>query len=385
MRPRYEQHHLKKYILPFFLCLLFAFPVSLFSERLTSTSLNTHRGLFVTVIQDPPVLSSKEEITKLIEFARSAHINILFVQIYRANKAWFASTVGDSAPYETNMKNLSEDPFALLIKEAHASGIQVHAWLNLLSLGNNADAKLLKKYGTDILTRNLKEKKILEDYKIDNQYFLEPGDLRVREELSNMVEEILRAYPDLDGVQFDYIRYPDKHPAYGYTKMNVERFKQASGLEWAEESSSVWKNWKRDQVSGLLELLVQKTRSLRPDIQISTTGLMPFNRAYHEGFQDWPSWLKNGLVDFVTLMCYIRTTPEFETYVSDAKNKTQDLQNVNLAIGAYELMKSPEIFAQQFELCEKAGSRACVIFHYGSLLENPALTNPLIGKVKRAA
>ncbi|MDD5217183.1 MAG: family 10 glycosylhydrolase [Candidatus Omnitrophica bacterium] len=330
------------------------------------------------MLQDPPVLSSRDEITRLIGFAKKAQIRTLFVQIYRANQAWFRSKVADSHPYEACLKSVSEDPFQLLIQQAHVSGIKVHAWLNMLSLSKNEEAPLLKKYGTEILTKNLKPKKSIGDYRIDDQYFLEPGDLRVREELANMVEEILRGYPDLDGIQFDYIRYPDKNPAYGYTKMNMDRFKKASGRQAIEDGSLIWNDWKRAQVTGFLQALVNKTRSIRPGIQISTTGCVPYSRAYHEAFQDWPSWLRSGLVDFVTLMCYIPTVPEFERYLDDAKIQAGDFfVKVNLAVGAYEMLDKPGTFAEQFRLCEDSGGGACVVFHYGSLLQNPALTEPL--------
>jgi len=101
------------------------------------------RALFVSVIQDPPVLSSRQDIKKLVDFAKRARVQLLFVQIYRANKSWFASKVADSEPYETCLKSVSEDPLGLLIEEAHASGIQVHAWLNLMSLSANEKAPLL--------------------------------------------------------------------------------------------------------------------------------------------------------------------------------------------------------------------------------------------------
>lgn len=340
------------------------------------------RGLFVSVIQNPPTLSSREEITKLIEFAKKAEIEVLFVQIYRSGKAWFPSGIADAAPYQVSLKQAGEDPFALLIKEAHVSGIQVHAWLNMLSLSTNQDAPLLKKYGTDILTRNRKEKKTLEDYKIDNQYFLEPGDLRVRQELSNMVEEILRAYPDLDGIQFDYIRYPDKNPAYGFTKINVARFKASTNLQTVDEESQAWKDWKRNQVTAFLNQLIQKTIAIRSDIQISTTGCMNYVRAYHEAFQDWAAWLNGGLIQFVTIMSYTKKTEDFEKYIAEAKSKTRDFKKVNIAIGAYEFLDSSKTFAKQFKLCEHSGGGACVVFHYGSLLENPALQDPLINGKK---
>lgn len=262
----------------------------------------------------------------------------------------------------------------LLIRLAHARGIRVHAWINLLSLGTNKDALILRKYGVSILTRNLKPKKSIEDYKIDDQYFLEPGDLWVRFELAGLVAEIVARYPGLDGIQFDYIRYPDKHPFYGYTKINVDRFKEATGREAVEEYSDVWNDWKRAQVTELLELLVRQVRKARTDIQVSTTACAPFVRAYKEAFQDWPSWLSSGLIDFVTLMSYSKDTDEFGTFVSEAMTKAE-VSKVNVAVGAYALQGKPELFRQQIRICESRGSRSCVVFHYGSMLESPALAD----------
>jgi uncharacterized lipoprotein YddW (UPF0748 family) len=331
------------------------------------------RQLFVSVVQDQPVLCNSAAIDKLIDTARRTGVSVLFVQVYRANQSWFASQSADQSPYAACLKNLSQDPFALLIRRAHAAGIQVHAWLNILSLSNNQDALLLKRYGPEILTRNTQKKHKLEDYKIDNQYFLEPGDPRVREDLLAMVEDLLRGYPGLDGVQFDYIRYPDIHPFYGYTKINLQRFKDSTGCEKFQEKDLIWQDWKRRQVTELLELLVNKSRQIRPDIQVSATACAPFVRAYYEAFQDWPSWLKSGLVDFVTLMSYSAENSEFDKDILEAKAKTNDLKKLSIAVGAYKFLRSPENFKRQFNTCEKEKCRACVIFHYGSLLENPEL------------
>ena len=315
---------------------------------------------------------------KLVDSAKKAKIKILFVQIYRANQAWFASRVGDSAQYEATLKTLGEDPFKFLIKEAHGAGIEVHAWLNMLSLSANEDAPLLKKYGPGILTRNLEEKKALADYKIDSQYFLEPGDTRVRKELVRVVEEIVRAYPELDGVQFDYIRYPDSHPRYGYTPINMERFKRSTGLKKIKEGSRAWNDWKRAQVTELLKLLVRKARTLRPTLQVSATGCMSYARALQEAFQDWPSWVNTGLVDFVTVMNYSKDPDEYERWNGVAKSKVSTPHRLYFGVGAYKLGHSPEIFEKEFRSCEESGGGLCAIFHYGSLLDSPALEKPLL-------
>ena len=369
-----ETMRMKNFFWSFLFCLLLAAPAIYSAEHAVK------RGLFVSVIQEPSTLSSREEILKLIEFSKKARVDTLFVQIYRANKAWFPSKVGDSGPYKAGLKSVGEDPFQLLIREARAAGIQVHAWLNLLSLSANTDAPLLKKYGTVILTRKPGgEKKTLEDYKIDNQYFLEPGDSRVRMELSTLVEEILLRYPALDGLQLDYIRYPDSHPFYGYTGMNIVRFRHDKGSRQSlSENNPAWKDWRRGQVTEMVELLAGTARAIRPAIQVSTTGCAPYSRAYHEAFQDWGSWLDRGLVDFVTMMDYPTDVPEFENTIAGARKKTRDFGKVNIGIGAYKLTQAPGVFTGQLESCEKAGGRGCVVFHYGSLLENPALKDPLL-------
>jgi len=335
------------------------------------------RALFVSVIQDPPVLSSRESIDALVEYAKKARVKILFVQIYYANKAWFASKIADPGPYEACLKNVSEDPLALLIKKAHESGIEVHAWLNMLSLNNNKDSFLLKKYGTGILTRNRKEKHSVEDYMIDHQYFLEPGDMRVRAELCDIVGEVLQAYPGLDGVQFDYIRYPDTKPAYGYTEANIERFKAAMGCIPPGECSKAWKDWKRSQVTELLAALAEKAHSVRPGIRVSATGCMPYVRAYYEAFQDWPSWLDRGLVDFVTIMNYSSSPSEFERWIVKTKTRVADFKKVSICLPAYKLVNSSAVFDQELCACERSGCGGYVVFHYGSLLEDPALAKLL--------
>lgn len=335
------------------------------------------RGMFVSVIQDPPALSNTAAMTQLVEFAKTSDIHVLFVQIYYANKAWFPSQVGDSTPYEECLKNVGTDPFALLIEKAHAAGIEIHAWLNMLSLNNNQDAPLLKKYGPGILTRDASEKKSLEDYKIDRQYFLEPGDPRTREELVTLVAEIVRGYPDLDGIQFDYIRYPDNHPVYGRNEMNMQRFQKTAGLQTFEDSNPLWQDWKRAQVTEFLQVLVHRARTIRSDIRISVTGCMPYARAYHEAFQDWPSWIDQGIVDFVTLMNYSPDPVQFKRWNLQAMEKTKNLNKVRIGVGAYKLVQSPEIFAKEFESCEKTGAGACVVFHYGALLENAAMVQLL--------
>jgi len=341
------------------------------------------KALFVSVIQEPPVLESRKDIRRLVAFAEETNVKTLFVQIYRENKAWFPSAVADASPYEAAKAAVEEDPFARLVREAHAKGIEVHAWINLLSLSQNENAPLLREHGPAILTRNAEPKKTLADYRIDDQYFLEPGDPRVRETLLEIVGEIAHAYPEMDGLQFDYVRYPDWKPAYGRTEANEFRFRQATGVQTIDEQDPLWREWKRDQVTSLVRVLRAHALEINPRLRVSTTGLVPYSRAREEAFQDWALWVEEGLADFVTLMAYNISTPRFEEMIRDAERRIGSLSKVHVAVGAYTALKNPAVFEEQFRLAERSGARAPVVFHYGSLLENPALVEPLRETKKR--
>ena len=105
---------------------------------------------------------------------------------------------------------------------------------------------------------------------------------------------------------------------------------------------------------------------------------MSYARALHEAFQDWPSWVNTGLVDFVTVMNYSADPAEYARWSAVAVSKVLDPKKLYLGAPAYKLVKSPDIFEQEWRSCERSGAALCAVFHYGSLLENPELKKPLI-------
>jgi uncharacterized lipoprotein YddW (UPF0748 family) len=369
---------MSRWIIFCFLCAFFFIPLPAGCQETSQVS------ILVAQLQDPGPLSTRDEISRLVALSNKVKAKILFVQVYRANKAWFNSKFADSKPYRYCFEKVREDPLGLLIKQAHRKGIKVYAWLNLLSLSDNKNAFILKKYGTGILTRNLKEKNSLDDYKIDKQFFLEPGDTRVREELFSITEEIISAYPGLDGLLFDYIRYPDKDPDYGYTKINLERFVSAAGIKDADKNNPAWNDWKREQVDELLTLLANKARSMRPDMRIGSTGCVPFVRAYYEAYQNWPAWVNRGLVDFAVLMSYPKDVLEFSKNIQEAKDKVKDFKRVYIGLPAYKLVDAGKVFRDELQIARFSGAGSCVIFHYGSLLEDTGLID-ILSRAKEPA
>jgi hypothetical protein len=72
-------------------------------------------------------------------------------------------------------------------------------------------------------------------------------------------------------------------------------------------------------------------------------------------------------------MSYSPAPPEFERWIKAVKPEVLDLKKMYIAFGAYKSETSLATFARELRFCEGSGAGACAVFHYGSLLENPAL------------
>jgi len=150
----------------------------------------------------------------------------------------------------TSMKN-GFDSIAYLIEHAHAAGIRVHAWFA---------------FGASVYVLN-------SAWAVPSGGFTDFGNADAREAMRAITAEMVADYPDLDGVIFDYMRYP-AHEAYGiFTEGDVTR---AMG-----------------DCAGAIPLNM--------DIFVS---VKPYYNNPAEWGQRWDSWYANALIDYVVPMCY---------------------------------------------------------------------------------
>ena len=60
-----------------------------------------------------------------------------------------------------------------------------------------------------------------------------------------------------------------------------------------------------------------------------------------------------GLIDFVTIMDYSTDVKQFEKWITAVKEKTGSLAKVKIAVGAYKMVNTPDIFEQEYRRCEE--------------------------------
>ncbi|MFH1798427.1 MAG: family 10 glycosylhydrolase [Candidatus Omnitrophota bacterium] len=359
-------------------------------------------GTWVTVFSPEKPFDSRANSDRLIETCKKCGIQDIYLQLYRADKAYY-----DSDLTERGLpKEIQQDTLTYLINTAKDNNLKIHAWINLLSIAQNENSNIVKKFGEEVLTMDqygkssMKGTNTIDKYYIrEPQIFLEPGDPRVRKYFADIAEEIIKKYPSLSGLHLDYIRYPFIVPflpgsrfsshgiSYGYGKSNIERFEKDTGLnvntmQKTRENFQAWDDWRRKQVTLLVGAISQRVRALSPQIEISCAINPTIDRAYLSSFQDWPEWLDKGFADHVVAMNYTDDSRLMELN-SRSLSAIRPGKKVHIGITAYLLKDNIEEFKNQFASLQKLSCPGIVLFSYDTIAESEEIQELLKNELGR--
>lgn len=283
------------------------------------------RGLWVDAFNEG--IYNSDQVSELVEHAQELGVNALVVQIGRrfdcfCNDAAYPRTQAaiDPAPF---------DPLQEIIDQAHAAGIEVHAWINATTLWNMADppADPEHAFNTNGPTasgadRWLNQREDGEEIINGTASYIDPANPAAVDYVVAGMQSVAANY-DIDGINLDYIRYPDYNSDdfandWGYTEVSLERFAANTGrTDRPEPDDEEFSDWRRDQVSNLVRKIYLGINEVDPSVRLSinaiTYGFGPQSlggweesRPYANVMQDWSGWLDEGIIDTVTAMNYKR-------------------------------------------------------------------------------
>jgi uncharacterized lipoprotein YddW (UPF0748 family) len=242
------------------------------------------------------VLEHPERIPSLISTARELGATDLFVQVYRGGRAWYQTGLADDGPFRAARDASGADPLAVLLRDAHAAGLRVHAWVNVLSLSQNREAPLLRDLGREAVLvdqhgRSLLDYPELEVPPPDGAYYrmgtpglyLDPAAEGLTERLAATFAELVTRHPELDGLHLDYIRFPDVLPFspgsrfgvgidFGHGAATRSLFREQTGLEppgpQSQANANAWDAWRRDRVTAVVAAIRSAARAAQPKLEI---------------------------------------------------------------------------------------------------------------------
>jgi len=368
-------------------------------------------GLWVEAEGPNRTLDDLGRLEAMVLTAARAGITHLYLQVYRGGRSWYASTLADDGPYRRALTSQGYDPLQFALGLAHAKGLRVHAWMNLFNLGKYRDGPLQARLGTAAVIRDNRGRSLL-DY--DNSrppgdegkwvmldtpgYWLDPGDLQVQGTLVTLIQELVARYPALDGVHFDFIRYPYAVPTvpgsrysngldFGYGERSVARFHTETGLSAfaAKDDPAVaqrWDDWRREQLDQFLRRVRGRLKQFRRKLVLSAALLAWPDRAYLSAYQDWRLWLEEGLLDQGIVMNYNRDS-RLSRYLSRQAVAFRGRSKLFVGLGAYALLDQPDLLARQVSDARQQGADGVVLFSYDNLLKRERLVDRLGNILKR--
>lgn len=364
------------------------------------------RGLWVL----RSTLSSARSIEQMVKTATSAGFNTLLVQVRGRGDAYYDSRIEPRAA-ELEDTPATFDPLATTLSVAHAAGLKVHAWINIDLVSS---ATLLPRSGSHIAVRHPEWLMVPRD--VANTVRTIPADMpsyvgqiarsvraqsdqaeglylspvlpASREYTASVVRDIASRY-DLDGVHFDYMRYPAASFDYGASTIaafrtdvlgsvtrdvrdQLDRRAVTNITAWPDALPELWAQFRRDRLTQLATSLRATALAARKTLTISAAVAPSADDARSLRLQDWRLWARTGILDALCPMIYTTDSTEFSASVSRVKADSGSAA-VWAGIGAYRL--TPARTTENLRAVRKAGVAGMLLYSYDSLTSSDAPAN----------
>jgi len=254
------------------------------------------------------VEQQKSEAIALLDLLDRNNFNAVVFQVRPHCDAMYKSDLEPWSYYLTGEAGKAPDPYydplQFWIDEAHARGIELHAWLNPYRANHPAGGAV-----TDVSIVRKRPDLVLK-LDVENYWWMDPALKGTQDHSYNVVMDLVRRY-DLDGIHFDdyFYPYPDYNNFKDFPDDQSWQAYQASGGKLSRS------DWRRDAVNTFIERLYKGIKSEKPWVKfgLSPFGIwQPFNPpAIGSGFNqhetlyaDAKLWLNKGWVDYYSPQLY---------------------------------------------------------------------------------
>ena len=270
------------------------------------------RGLWVATVAniDWPSRNSltadqqRAELVSILDRASAAGFNSIIFHVRPAADAVYRSSIEPWGAMLSGTQGADPgyDPLAFAVEQAHARGLELHAWINPFRAGNSADSARLSPTHLFKTRRDL-----VRVY--GSQLWLDPGEPAVHDHVMRVIADIVQRY-DIDGVHADdyFYPYPETdaaNRAIGFPD-TATYLRSTGGLTISD--------WRRANVDRFDERMYREVHAIKPTIAV---GISPFGiwrpgspngvvglDAYATIYADSRKWLREGWLDYLAPQLY---------------------------------------------------------------------------------
>ncbi len=254
--------------------------------------------------------AQQAELRAMFDAVAAAGLNAVVLQVRPECDALYASAIEPWSRYLTGTQggDPGYDPLEFAVAEAHARGLELHAWFNPY----RAKASAGSKAAADHIANKFPEYA----YNYGAALWMDPGAQPVQDQLLAVISDVVTRY-DVDGVHFDDYFYPYPEDEDFPDDLTYGAYVQGGGdLERGD--------WRRDTVNRMVEQVGLQIAALRPSVR---WGISPFG-IYRPGtppgiqgldqyaaiYADPLKWMQEGWLDYLAPQLYWPSTQAPQAY-----------------------------------------------------------------------
>ncbi len=270
------------------------------------------------------------------------------------------------------------DQIALCLAACKKYGVKCHIWKVNYNMGWRADKQFMARMKTQGRTQ------VSYDGSANDRWLCPSHPENQSLEIESMLE-VARKY-DVDGLHFDYIRYPGKESCF--CPGCRLRFEKAIGRKissWPsdvrqdEDLNEKWMSFRRQQITSVVAAVADRAKSIRPGIKVSAAVFRNWPVDRNNIGQDWKLWCDRGYLDFVCPMDYTYNSGHFQRMIEQQlgwAGKVPCYPGIGLSVWSdpTDICK----LIEQIGITRRLGTGGFTIFNYGATQAREVL--PLLGK-----
>ena len=257
-----------------------------------------------------------------------------------------------------------------LLKETSRLGreysIKVYPWVCVYSEGGAELGPILKRHA-DWAFKSIEGKV---------RGYICPSNTEARNYMIDVIREIIDNY-EVDGISLDYVRTPG---GLCYCENCRKKFAEEYGVDPLEIKypSDLWYKWEEFHCENITAFVKQAGKLVRSR-GLKLSAYVWTSTSRYVVAQDWPKWVRSGLLDFVIPTGYVYSLDLFKRLCIDALTIAKNIP-AYICIGiktSHGFLERPEDVVDYMRVAERVGLKGYVFFRLESLLP---MINKLFGK-----
>jgi uncharacterized lipoprotein YddW (UPF0748 family) len=265
-----------------------------------------------------PSAQAQAELIRILDAARDQGLNAVILQVRPMGDAFYDSAIEPWSDFLTGESGRapspSWDPLAFAIEQAHARGLELHAWFNPFRASFVSKRTPL---AANHVTRRRPD--LIRTY--GTFYWMDPGEPDARRLALDVITDVVRRY-DIDAVHIDDYFYPyQERDARGRL---IPFPDDATWNRIGVHTGMSRNDWRRSNVDTFVEQLYAAVRAEKQHVRV---GISPFGiwrpghpatvrglDSYNDLYADSRKWLVNGWADYYAPQLYWRTNAPQQPY-----------------------------------------------------------------------